>query len=484
MSANRSIKKLLKYNYKGRKKIKLFTLGCKVNQYESQALREQLLSAGFAENNSEIADLYIINTCTVTAQADRESRHLVRKALKLNPKARIIVTGCYVEKDAHEILQISERIQIIPNQQKQRIVDFLEFTDDGQWTMDDGAFIPLQISDFHGHQRAFVKIQDGCDNFCSYCKVPLVRGSSKSRSLQEITAEVTRLVAHGFKEIVLTGICLGDYHYSGFELADVLAFLEKIKGNFRLRLSSIEPQLISDKLIEKMANSVKICPHLHIPLQSGDDGVLRRMNRRYTQKTYLSLMAKIKKKIRHVGITTDVLVGFPGEGQKNFSNTVRCLKEILPLRTHIFSFSPRQGTSAFNLQGRIKPELIKERFNLLKEVAKECSYKFRKHFLEKQLTVLIESQADKEIGCLCGYSENYIRIIIENASKENINNLIKVKVKYIDIRSTKGVVCLARGGVVLRFAHGDTSPMPNVESLSSITSASRRTSPMKFSIRD
>ena len=461
------------------RKVKFFTLGCKVNQYETQAIREQFLSVGFGENIiNKPADIYIINTCTVTHQADRESRRLIRKSLRSNPESKIIVTGCLVEKDAHQILQISDQIRIVPNHQKHLLLESLRGSEsernnpflrlprpfgarnDNRFARNDGSnktFIPLKISGFKDHERAFVKIQDGCNNFCSYCKVPLVRGPSRSRSLKEIVEEVTHLVNHGFKEIVLTGICLGDYRYGDFDLVDVLIRLEKIEGRFRIRLSSIEPQLISDKLIEKVAGSAKICPHFHIPLQSGDNAILKRMNRRYTQKKYLSLIAKIKKKIKDVAITTDVLVGFPQETERNFRSTVHCLKEISPLRTHIFSFSPRQGTAAYDLQERIEPKLIKERVNLLKRIAEESSYKFRKHFLGKNLTVLIESRPDKESNSLCGYSENYIRVIVKDTGDKDINNLLPVKVKAVDIRFTKGTVCLARGG---EGAPQDMDPEP------------------------
>jgi len=417
------------------KRVKFYTLGCKVNQYETQALREKFLCAGFRENNSEIADVYIINTCTVTARADTESCRLVRRALRSNPNSKIIVTGCYIEKDAANILSISSEIQIVANRQKHLLLESLrDSLNDGK----NEAFLPLKISDFKDHERAFVKIQDGCDNLCSYCKVPLVRGASRSRSLKEITAEVERLTRRGFKEVVLTGICLGSYHYRSFDLVGVLSALENIEREFRIRLSSIEPQLICDDLIGRIADSEKICPHLHIPLQSGDNKILKRMNRQYTREKYLSLIVKIKKKIKGVAITTDILVGFPGEEEKNFRNTVRSLKEILPLRTHIFSFSPRQGTAAFNLQGRVEPGLIKERLNLVNDVASKCSYKFRRLFLGRQLSVLIESKPDKESGFFCGYSQNYIRVAVEGARKTDINRLLNVKIKTVGMCSTEG----------------------------------------------
>jgi threonylcarbamoyladenosine tRNA methylthiotransferase MtaB len=392
------------------KKVKLFTLGCKVNQYETQGLREQLQQAGYIENNSPKADLYIINTCTVTHQADRESRRLIRKAARSSPQAKIVVTGCYAERETKEILGISERIQIVPKSK-----DF-----------------SLRISDFKDHQRAFVKIQDGCNNRCAYCKVPLVRGDSRSRSPKGIIQEVSRLVEGGFKEIVLTGICLGDYHYRDYDLTGLLQALEKIKGKFRIRLSSIEPQLVHDRLIEYIADSQRVCAHLHIPLQSGDDVILKMMNRKYSIKGYLALVSRINKRIKDVAITTDVLVGFPGEEDKHFQNTRDCLSEILPLRTHIFSFSPRKGTAAFKLPGRSQPGIVKERMNLLRQTAAECSDKFRKKFLGKEITVLIESQSDKESGFFCGYSENYIRVVVEGTTQKDVNRLLRVKISHID----------------------------------------------------
>jgi threonylcarbamoyladenosine tRNA methylthiotransferase MtaB len=388
-----------------KQRFRIFTLGCKVNQYESQAIREQLLTAGLEESNSNQADIYVVNTCTVTARADRESCCLIRKAIRSN-KAKVIVTGCLVENDAQKILQISDKLQIVPNRLK-----------------------PLKISGFKGRERAFVKVQDGCNNRCSYCKVPLVRGKSASRDVKEIIAEVGRLTSRGFKEIVLTGICLGDYRYKGHKLVNLLKLLEKIKGEFRIRLSSIEPQLVSGALIEKIADSAKICPHLHIPLQSGDNEILRKMNRPYTVKDYLALIARIKKRIKNVAITTDVLAGFPGEKERNFRNTARCLKKVAPLRTHIFSFSPREGTAAFNFPGRVEDEVIKRRVKLLNKIAAKASYKYRRRFSGRYLTVLVESQRDKQSGLLTGYSENYIRVAVEGAGEQQINKLLRVKVK-------------------------------------------------------
>ncbi len=420
------------------KKVKFYTLGCKVNQYETQAIRENFLKAGFKENNASVADVCVINTCSVTARADKESRRLIKKALRFNPESSAIVTGCLAEKDSSQILAISDKIRIVPNRQKHHILVCLTTDKRTNELTNNERFIPLQISDFKDHQRAFLKIQDGCNNFCAYCKVPFLRGSSRSRSFKQVTAELKRLVNRGFKEIVLTGICLGDYRHGDLGLAEALACFQKVKGEFRLRLSSIEPQLINDRLIKLLADSAKICPHLHIPLQSGDKQILKKMNRRYTAAGYLSLIAKVKRTIKNVAITTDILVGFPGESDEQLNHTISCLKEILPLRSHIFPFSPRKGTAAFSLPGRIGPELMKRRLNLVREIARKCSYQFRKPFLNKQVTVLIESRPDKESGLFGGYCENYIRVSVENATKKDVDKLLPVKIKAVDEDCTRG----------------------------------------------
>ncbi|MCM8763154.1 MAG: radical SAM protein, partial [Candidatus Omnitrophica bacterium] len=274
---------------------KILTLGCKVNQYESQQIREAYLRQGFQELfDGRPADTYIINTCTVTHHADRASFVLIRRAKRENPQAKIYVTGCLVKMDAAKI--------------KERFPD-VSFLDKDEFKQGINAFC--------GHTRAFLKIQDGCDNFCSYCKVALVRGKPRSRPFDEVIHEAQRLVDAGFKEIVLCGICLGSYgkDFGNVDLVDVLAALEKIKGEFRIRLSSIEFGDVRERLIKKLETSKKLCPHLHIPLQSGDDRILKLMNRKYTAEDYLKLVQELKRRIPLLSITTDVMVGFPGESE-------------------------------------------------------------------------------------------------------------------------------------------------------------------------
>ena len=303
------------------KTIKFYTLGCKVNQYDTQSIREQFLKNGYQEiDNGKTADTYFINTCTVTAIADRKAKNIIRHCVKENPKARIIVTGCLVEKDALSLSDIKG-------------IDFLISK----------RFFREGISNFCGHTRAFLKIQDGCNNSCAYCKVPLVRGVSRSRPLLEIIKEAKKLVQNGFQEIVLSGICLGAFGKDlkeAISLVDAIEGLENIEGLLRIRLSSLEAVDVSDRLIQQMAESQKLCWHLHIPIQSGDDEILKKMQRSYKRKDYLELINKIKKHIPQVALTTDVLVGFPGEAEENFQNTLNLIKEILPLKVHIFPYSP------------------------------------------------------------------------------------------------------------------------------------------------
>ncbi|MDP2938044.1 MAG: tRNA (N(6)-L-threonylcarbamoyladenosine(37)-C(2))-methylthiotransferase MtaB, partial [Candidatus Omnitrophota bacterium] len=376
------------------KTVKFFTLGCKVNQYDTQSIRERFVNAGFKEiDNGRKADTYVINTCTVTSIADRKSRYFIHYAYRQNPKARIIVTGCYTALDSDEIAKIPGVTHIIKNQDKDRILELLnehnELSEQNE----------IGISNFSGHTRAFLKIQDGCNNFCSYCKVPRVRGASRSRPLDEIVQEANRLAKNGFKEIVLCGICLGSYGkdlQSQKNLVEVIEALEKIEGLLRIRLSSIEAGDISDELIQKMAQSKKLCQHLHIPMQSGDNEILKKMNRNYCREDYLNLIKKIKNSIPEIAITTDVLVGFPGEREDNFQNTVNLIGEIVPLRAHIFPYSKRLGTPAAILKDKINPLIIKERILQLVGISRKCALAYKEQFLNKDRDVLIEERPKED----------------------------------------------------------------------------------------
>lgn len=401
------------------KTVRFFTLGCKVNQYDTQGIRERFLGCGFKEaDNGEVADIYIINTCTVTSEADQKSKNIIRRCIRTNPKARVIVTGCLVEKDSVSLSDIKG-------------IDFIISK----------RFFPEGISDFSGHTRAFLKIQDGCNNFCSYCKVPLVRGSSRSKALDKIIQEARALVENGFKEIVLSGICLGSYgkdlKSQTKNLVDVISALENIEGLLRIRLSSIEAVDISNELIKKIANSRRLCRHLHIPLQSGDDKILEDMQRKYSRKDYLNLIQKIKNRIPDIAVTTDCLVGFPTEDEFNFKNTLDLIKEISPLKVHIFSYSPRPGTQAFNFRQRLNPHTLMLRVSQLKAVADSCNFTYRKQFVNKNMVVLIEAPYKESQGFWQGYTDNYIKVRV--SSNQNLKNqLICLKLKQVDKDSVLG----------------------------------------------
>ncbi|MCU0665763.1 MAG: MiaB/RimO family radical SAM methylthiotransferase [Candidatus Omnitrophica bacterium] len=386
-----------------KKTIKFYTLGCKANQYETQSIREYFLNNGFSEKEgSAKANVYVINTCTVTSKADSQSLNIIRRLRKENPKAKIIVTGCLTELDADKIKQACQVDSIIKNKDKNKISQ--------------------SISYFKNHTRAFLKVQDGCNYFCSYCKVPLVRGRSQSRDFNQIISEAERLSANGYKEIVLTGICLGSYQ----DLAKLVSTLEKIPGLLRLRLSSIEPQDIKDDLIKVIKNSSVLCRHLHIPLQSGDDSILKKMRRRYSSKDFLRLVKKIRKNIPGIAITTDCLVGFPGETKENFQNTVKLIKEINPLKVHIFPYSPRPGTQSYlKYKTQVDLEEVKEKCRMLEAVNSNQAKKYLRKFLNKPMDVLIEGKVKGASEFWQGHTSNYIKVLVD--SKENLyNKIIKV----------------------------------------------------------
>ncbi|MFH1655918.1 MAG: tRNA (N(6)-L-threonylcarbamoyladenosine(37)-C(2))-methylthiotransferase MtaB [Candidatus Omnitrophota bacterium] len=419
------------------KKIKLCTLGCKVNQYESQAIRESFIKKGFNETANGKADIYIINTCTVTQTADRKSREYIYRCRRENPKATLVVTGCYAQDDLDRIEQIPGVDFIISNSLKNRIADIV-IRDDEKTILPEGKYQDCEISDFADRSKAFIKIQDGCDNRCSYCKVSLVRGPSRSRDLSSIIREAGRLIDNGFQEIVLTGICLGAYGRDLKRNVDLLKVIEEIEGldgDFRIRLSSIEARDVTDKLISKIANSPRMCRHLHIPFQSGDDEVLKLMDRKYSARYYKELVGKIRKSIPEIAITTDIMVGFPHETERRFQNTFEFLKDISPSRMHIFPYSPRQGTAAFSLP-KVEEWQVKKRLNLLRNLAREKSFEYRNQFLNKELIVLIEASLDRKTGLAKGYCDNYIKILIENKKSLKRNNLQKAKIIKVTPEST------------------------------------------------
>ena len=419
------------------------TLGCKVNQYESQALRERMLELGFRENkDSPGADVYIVNTCAVTRRADTLSQEEIRKLSRSHPRARVFVTGCSAENDPEKLKRFKGVAGVLGNQEKDRLADFI-LTQKDRFSCGERPVVSPStslridgersrtISAFHKHTRAFLKVQDGCDNGCSYCVIPRLRGSSRSRILAEIIEEARDLAKNGYKEIVLCGICLGAYG-KDFGLKDglvkVIETLEEIDGISRIRLSSIEALDISDCLIEKMASSGKLMPHLHIPFQSGDDTLLKLMNRKASTKECRGLILKLRKLVPDIGLTTDIMLGFPGEEEENFKNTLNFLREIRPAKIHIFPFSPRKNTAAWRFPATLRPEIIKDRVKQTRELAQELARDFCRQYIGRDLDVLVESPgAFANDGLFPGHSGNYIKVFLPKSPEISVNTIVSVR---------------------------------------------------------
>ena len=396
------------------KKVRFVTLGCKVNQYETQAMRESLLAKGFSDPRQGPSDVIVINTCTVTEGADRENRYWIRRLRRENPEAKIVVTGCWVERNRKEVESLPEVNRVLSNQEKP---DLAEMLSEGCATPEvqsrfrsKSEYGPLRISTFQGNGRAFVKIQDGCNHACSFCKVVLVRGRSRSRRLNEITEEAKRLADSGFREIVLTGIQLGAYGQDvepRIHLVSVLESLNEVPGIERVRLSSIEPTDVKEDLIEAMKRLAKVCPQLHIPLQSGDSEILRRMNRRYPRDFYLDLIHRLRREIPDFCLSMDIMAGFPGETETHFENTLSVLRETRPIRVHAFPYSRREGTRAARFEN-LPAFVLRDRMNRLIEFSKEVIAGEKQNFLGRIFPVLIERISHD--GFLEGHTPNYLKV--------------------------------------------------------------------------
>ncbi len=408
------------------------TLGCKVNQYESQAIRELFLSAGYKSDNTKKADVIVINSCTVTAESDRKTRQLVRKYRKDNKDAVIILTGCMVQAFPEKAKELSEADIILGNKDFSHIVSLTEkflttkskiFSYDKHLNKE--KYNTSFITDFYDRTRAYMKIEDGCDRFCSYCIIPFARGRVRSRSLTEIKAEAETLAKKGFSEVVLVGINLSAYGkdetFNICDAVDVVASVNEIK---RVRLGSLEPDHITDEMLLRLKNNQKFCPQFHLSLQSGCDETLKRMNRHYDSEFYYDLVKRINKTFDNASITTDVMVGFTGETEEEFAKSLNFVKKVRFARTHIFPYSRREGTFAFNLDGQLDNAVKTHRAKLMNDTAKECEKSFLKSQVGKRVEVLFETP---EKDYAVGYSENYTLIKVK--TKDNLcGKILKVKI--------------------------------------------------------
>jgi threonylcarbamoyladenosine tRNA methylthiotransferase MtaB len=408
-------------------RVSILTLGCKLNQYESMGMSEQLKNAGYVLTDpKDGADVYIINTCTVTGKTDRRSRHAVRRVLKWNPEARIIVTGCGVQRDPGEFVDLPNVRVVAGNREKMHIQELVDNLADQQTkvqvkSIETAPFENIAIHKFGKYTRAFVKIQDGCQQHCSYCIIPRVRGPSRSQTPDRILQEIEQLVKSGFQEIVLTGIHLGLYGLDLSPATNLVALLKElvtINGLKRIRLSSIEPTKIFSELIDFIVTEPKICRHMHIPLQSGSDRILERMNRTYTTTEFSRLIHKIKNAVPDFCIGADVIVAFPGERVEQFDETCDFIRANPFDYLHVFTFSPRDGTPAASLGERVKPDEAKRRCHILRDLSRNKSIQFRESFIGRELPVLILASKDKNVELPVGLSDNYINVLLSGSVPE------------------------------------------------------------------
>jgi len=405
------------------------TVGCKVNQYDTQRIRARLLEKGFRETDfSEGADVVIINTCSVTLTAEAKCRKAISRARRLNPAARIIVTGCYANRDAELLLTLDHVDDIVLNEQKHKIAEMV--SKDASLNVHD-ACVP-------GHRtRALLKIQDGCDNFCTYCIVPYLRGPSRSRASGEILEEAAQLGRAGYKEIVITGIHLGQFGLTGKDISfpELLQEISVIKGIERIRLSSIDSYDLSDESIEQLSKIDKLCEHFHMPLQSGDDRVLSAMKRRYDTLLFKSRVESLRNAFDQPGITTDIIVGFPGETDREFENTLAFVEETGFSRIHIFTYSDRPGTLANEIESKVKPEKARKRYSRLEKVAEANALKFAESFCKQEVEVLVESVSG---SVLKGYSRRYIQSTLKGQVEKG--EIVRMLAEEADSKGLSGAL--------------------------------------------
>jgi len=403
------------------KKAAFYTLGCKVNQYETEAMAGLFEKEGYrVVDFSDRADVYVINTCTVTNLSDRKSRQMIRRARSLNRDAVIVALGCYAQTAPDEVAGIEGVNLVLGTGERGRIFEYLK--EIGQPSdkvnavgniMEARKFEELGISACKGRTRAFLKIQEGCSQFCAYCIIPYARGPIRSRLAEDVLKEVKSLAQSGFKEIVLTGIHLASYgkDLKNTSLTDIIRKVHEVDGIERIRLGSIEPSTVNRDFIGAVKGLEKICPHFHISLQSGCDETLKRMNRKYTTEDYIKAVGLIRENIRDVALTTDVMVGFPGETDEEFEETCSFLKRVSFARLHVFKYSPRKGTPAASFTGQIPPEKKDERSGRLLELARRLTLDFNAGYTGRVMPVLYEQEEKSRSGFMEGLTPNYIRVV-------------------------------------------------------------------------
>ena len=429
----------------GQKRVAIATLGCKANQFDSEIMREEMGRLGFQEVPfAQAADVYIINTCTVTGKSDYQSRQLIRRAHRLNPDAVVIATGCYAEVFPHAVSAVEGVSAVLGNQAKREVASLASrLMEKGKPRVRvpparKGPLENNHVEGFSRHCRAFLKIQDGCNAVCSYCIVPRARGRSRSLPPEKILEHLARLKTKGFQEAVLTGIHLGSYGLDLSPPTSLAGFLEILERTAnlppRIRLSSVDPLDFSEALLSAITRSARICPHLHIPLQSGDNQILSRMNRGYTREAFGALIVEIAEKVPSVCIGLDVIGGFPGEEERHFQNTLDLIESLPVAYLHVFPFSPRPGTMAFDLPQKVRGEEIRRRCKVLRQLGQRKREAFYCRFLHQRVQVLEEKATVDEEGRRKGVSRNYIPVWID---PEGAYSSGEIEVEITEVKGQK-----------------------------------------------
>ena len=416
---------------KNNKIISFITLGCKVNQYETNAMAQKFKEKGYKVIEGEAkADIYVINTCTVTNMSDRKSRQMLRRMKDINKNAIIVACGCYVQVSKEEVEQMEEIDLVLGNNEKKNIVEYVEKyieenkkEENMEDVMQQREFVDFGDVTYTEKTRAVIKVQDGCDRFCSYCIIPYARGRVRSRKPQSVISEIEKIAKQGIQEVVVTGIHVASYgkdFNNDYKLIDLLEEINKIEGIKRIRLGSIEPLLITEEFVERLKKLEKICHHFHLSLQSGCDETLKRMNRRYTIEEFKEIVNRLRKNYEDVILTTDIIVGFPGETEEEFNKTYEFLKDLKFYKMHVFKYSPRKGTKAAKMPKQIDGKQKEMRSKKLIELSDFNEKTYNEAYINKEVEVLFEEEKE---GMYKGHTENYILVYYK--SEENLENKMK-----------------------------------------------------------
>ncbi|WP_142414540.1 tRNA (N(6)-L-threonylcarbamoyladenosine(37)-C(2))-methylthiotransferase MtaB [Hathewaya massiliensis] len=431
-------------------KVAFSTLGCRVNSYESEAMAEKFIKSGYnLVSFDEFADVYVINTCSVTNMGDKKSRQMIGRARKNNKDAIIAVVGCYAQISPEDVSKIEGVDVVLGTRNKSEIVywvnrareeekQFVEVKD----VLKNKTFDELNIEEYQDKTRAFLKIQDGCNRFCSYCLIPYARGAVCSKEPKRVIEECKKLSQHGFKEIILSGIHIASYGLDlkeDMNLVKIIEEINKIEGIERIRIGSVDPSFFKENVIEELATFEKLCPHYHLSLQSGCDETLKRMNRPYNTEKYRETLINLRKYIKDVSITTDIIVGFPGETEDEFNKTYEFLEEIKLSKMHIFKYSNRKGTKADRMENQIDGNIKEDRSTKLIELNSKLEKEFMEKFIGRESEVLFEQKLKKEHNLYEGYTRNYIKVICE--SEQNIEGkILKVKLNKVEEDYIYGII--------------------------------------------